>query len=201
MQVDLLVKVKVDPGDVFPRSAGGDMAAIMRKSARQAVLDALKRAEDMGFSYDDTYVESIGVVGCDIYHPQRSEEGCLPCTVPTDPAQSLAITCAYCGACIDFREGEVFVNGPSYVCEKHKEIRMKIEVELKPWRVPSYVIPKRVARPRQEGFQEGMKLHISEVDAEALAELCDRFRADVFAKAGKTDPAIADQDAQSEGTE
>ena len=42
-----------------------------------------------------------------------------PCQIPTDPEQRLDITCAHCGTKIDFRLGEVFVNGPSYVCRRH----------------------------------------------------------------------------------
>ncbi len=38
-------------------------------------------------------------------------------------------------------------------------------------------------------MQEAPKWHIGDVDAETLAEQCDRFRADIFAKAGKADPA------------
>lgn len=42
-----------------------------------------------------------------------------PCPVPTDKQQSLTIKCAHCGRLIDFRYGEVFKNGPSYVCRPH----------------------------------------------------------------------------------
>lgn len=45
-----------------------------------------------------------------------------PEPIPTDRDQRLDITCAHCGVAIDFRKGEVFVNGPSYVCSKHVEV-------------------------------------------------------------------------------
>ena len=55
--------------------------------------------------------------------------------------------------------------------------------------VPNYVIAVSEARPRQEGFQEAPKYPLSELPAEVLADLCTEFRANVFAKAGKEDPA------------
>ena len=64
-----------------------------------------------------------------------------------------------------------------------------MKIMLNPWIVPNYVTAKMAPRPRQEGFQEGPKWHLSEVDADTLAEQCDKFRAEVFRKAGKSDPA------------
>ena len=49
----------------------------------------------------------------------RAPCSCSPCPVPKDPEQRLDITCAQCGVAIDFRRGEVYVNGPSYVCRLH----------------------------------------------------------------------------------
>ena len=64
---------------------------------------------------------------------------------------------------------------------------MKIDVQ--PWQTPNYVIGKMPSRPRQDGFIEGPKWALSEVDADVLAKLCDQFRAEVFRKAGKPDPS------------
>ena len=64
-----------------------------------------------------------------------------------------------------------------------------MKVELKPWMVPNFVTAKMSSRIRQEGYIEGMKWALVEVDADALAEQCDQFRAEVFRKAGKPDPA------------
>lgn len=61
-------------------------------------------------------------------------------------------------------------------------------VELQPFMTPNYVIQKMPPRPRQEGFVEAPKYHLSEVEADVLAKLCDEFRAAVFAKAEKVDP-------------
>jgi len=67
---------------------------------------------------------------------------------------------------------------------------MKMEIELIPMLVPNYVIQKTGARPRQEGMVEAPKYALKEIHAETLARLCDQFRADVFDKAEKSDPAL-----------
>jgi len=45
----------------------------------------------------------------------------IPCPIPSDPHQKLAITCACCGRAIDFRMQDVFLhaNGVSWVCRRH----------------------------------------------------------------------------------
>ena len=77
-----------------------------------------------------------------------------------------------------------------------------MKVELNPWMVPNFVTAKMPPRIKQEGFQEGPKWHVSDVDAATLAELCDKFRAEIFRKAGKHDPAsiIIDPNAGGERT-
>lgn len=45
-----------------------------------------------------------------------------PCPIPSDPQQRLDITCSHCGRPIDFRKGEVFKNGQSYVCQPHSAL-------------------------------------------------------------------------------
>jgi len=65
------------------------------------------------------------------------------------------------------------------------------DVELLPFRVPNYVIQKMPVRPRQEGFHEAPKYHLSELDTETLISLCDQFKVAVLIKAGQPDPALA----------
>ena len=50
---------------------------------------------------------------------------------------------------------------------------------------------KMPAGQRQDGFNPDAapKWHVREVDAETLTEQCGKFRAEIFAKAGKSDPA------------
>jgi hypothetical protein len=64
-----------------------------------------------------------------------------------------------------------------------------VKIELHPFTVPNYVIQVVPVRPRQEGFKEAPAYPLSEVDADTLATMCSDFRAAVFAKAGKADPA------------
>ena len=53
---------------------------------------------------------------------------------------------------------------------------MKIKTD--PWQVPNFI---RVG--------DNFAVHIRDANEHDLAEQCDRFRADVFEKAGKQDPA------------
>lgn len=64
-----------------------------------------------------------------------------------------------------------------------------MKLKLQPFSTPNFVLAQMPARLRQDGIVEGPKWALSEVDADVLAELCDDFRAEVFGKAGKTDPA------------
>lgn len=61
---------------------------------------------------------------------------------------------------------------------KETDVRALVVVELVPFPVPNGV--------NYGDNTAGFSLH--EIDAEALSAQCDRFRADVFAKAGKKDP-------------
>ena len=64
-----------------------------------------------------------------------------------------------------------------------------MKIELIGFMTPNFVIQRMPPRPRQAGFHEAPKYALSEVPAEELARLCDDFRAEVFDKAGKPDPA------------
>lgn len=61
---------------------------------------------------------------------------------------------------------------------------MKSEVKLQPIRVPNYILAEQEQGRRQDGFKEGIKFHVSELDEDTLNDLCDQFRLDLFAKAG-----------------
>jgi hypothetical protein len=67
-------------------------------------------------------------------------------------------------------------------------LELKIPLNVVPWVTPNYVSIQTPPRRRQDGFQEGPKLPLAEVDAEVLAAMCDAFRAEVFVKAQKPDP-------------
>ena len=65
-----------------------------------------------------------------------------------------------------------------------------MKVEFNEWMAPNYITAKMPPNKRQEGFNPDAvpKWHVSEVDAADLSEQCDKFRAEVFRKAGKDDP-------------
>lgn len=66
---------------------------------------------------------------------------------------------------------------------------MNINLKLRPFTTPSFVIAETPPKERQEGFNPdgAPKFHLKELDAQALSDLCDAFRAEVFQKAEKTD--------------
>ncbi len=66
---------------------------------------------------------------------------------------------------------------------------MEVKPKSQPMNVPNFVIAQMPPRERQEGMVQSPKFHLRELEAEVLAELCDEFRTNVFAKAEKTDPA------------
>ncbi len=63
-----------------------------------------------------------------------------------------------------------------------------MNIKLKPFTVPSFVIPVIPAKPISGGWQEPVGIALSEVDVEELAIMCDEWREAVFARAGKQDP-------------
>ena len=67
-------------------------------------------------------------------------------------------------------------------------MKATIEVKLKPFPAPNFVITEAAAKPRQEGMQEAPKYALEELDAETLKKLCDEFTDAVFKKAGKSQP-------------
>lgn len=66
-----------------------------------------------------------------------------------------------------------------------------MNIKLRPFQTPNFVIADTPARPLEQGFTEPPAWPLAEVDAESLAKLCDDFRAEVFRKAGKRDPQFA----------
>lgn len=65
---------------------------------------------------------------------------------------------------------------------------MKIQIELQPLIIPNYVLEKPRPGKRQDGIQRTRQHAIEDLDVETLAQLCDAFRAGIFAKAKKPDP-------------
>jgi len=70
----------------------------------------------------------------------------------------------------------------------------KMEVDLQPWNVPNFVIAVMPPGKRQDGLKEAPKWNLRDVSAEVLSAQCDKFRAEIFEKAGKVDPKSKDSD-------
>lgn len=64
---------------------------------------------------------------------------------------------------------------------------MKVQLDLRPFTVPNFVSVVSKPRPREEGMQEPPKFALSELSEEALNDLCNHFRREVFNKAEKVD--------------
>ena len=60
-----------------------------------------------------------------------------------------------------------------------------VDVKIKPFIVPNYVIQETTAGRKQDGFKESPKFVLHELDDFTLQALCDQFVEDVFAKAKK----------------
>lgn len=73
----------------------------------------------------------------------------------------------------------------------------KISQNLRPFQVPNFVTIEMPPRPRECGMSPSPTVAIGDLPAETLAELCDDFRAAVFAKAGKPDPRSPGSNASS----
>lgn len=60
-------------------------------------------------------------------------------------------------------------------------MKFKVEVKLKPFRVPNFVLfDKESSDPTND-----TKFALADLDSDTLHKLCDQFREDVFKKAGK----------------
>ncbi len=64
-------------------------------------------------------------------------------------------------------------------------MKVSVEVELAPFKVPDSVSVKGTPALKQHGFTAQRKMHLSELSREALEKLCDDFQNEVFKKAGK----------------
>jgi len=69
-------------------------------------------------------------------------------------------------------------------------MKAKLDVELKPFNVPNFVIIGSLLRPEGERDKFENGIAISNVSAEALEKLCEEFTDAVFKKAGKQRPPI-----------
>ena len=66
-------------------------------------------------------------------------------------------------------------------------MKAKLNMELQPFTTPNFV---RLAVEAGDASKEGYPVAIKDLDAETLEALCDQFRKELFAKAGKRDPDL-----------
>ena len=67
-------------------------------------------------------------------------------------------------------------------------MKATIELELKPFSVPNYVLTVPKIGERQDGLVEAPKYALKDLDVETLDQLCNEFRDSVFKKANKDQP-------------
>lgn len=67
-------------------------------------------------------------------------------------------------------------------------MKVTIELNLKPFQTPNFVLIESEPKPRQDGFQVSNSIPLSEIDPGALEGLCEEFTREVFKKAGKQRP-------------
>lgn len=63
-----------------------------------------------------------------------------------------------------------------------------MRVKLRNFTTPNFAVMEMPPGQRGDGFVQAPSFRLSLLEPEELADLCDRFRAEVFKKAGKSDP-------------
>ena len=66
--------------------------------------------------------------------------------------------------------------------------KITTEIELKPFKVPDYVWQKMPPGYRQGGFLPQSGIELNRIHWRTLGEMCDRFKEEVFKKAGYNVP-------------
>lgn len=67
-------------------------------------------------------------------------------------------------------------------------MKTTIEIELIPFSVPNYALLKQKPKDRHAGFVGPIEISLSDIDSYTLLKLCDNFKKEIFAKAGKSHP-------------
>jgi len=63
-------------------------------------------------------------------------------------------------------------------------MKIKLEVELKPFTVPNYVIQVKEPRLIQDGFNSSEGIPLNQLSRETLIKLCEEFKNSVLNKGG-----------------
>ena len=67
-------------------------------------------------------------------------------------------------------------------------MKVSIEIELKPFTVPNFVLAAQKPDPRGNGIKGQSAFALEDIDQITLYRMCEEFRKNVFAKAGKEMP-------------
>lgn len=65
-----------------------------------------------------------------------------------------------------------------------------MNIKLKPFMTPNFVMAELPARPSVEGRTEALSFKLCDIEAQELSDMCDAFRFEVFLKANKRDPKV-----------
>lgn len=71
-------------------------------------------------------------------------------------------------------------------------MKATLNIELQPFTTPNFVRAVMPLGKREDGFKEAPCYPLSDLDSFTLHKLCEDFRDEVFRKAGKEQPAVAD---------
>ena len=64
-------------------------------------------------------------------------------------------------------------------------MKVNMEIKLKPFNTPNYVLVEGEVGERQDGLVQNKKFKLSELDGDTLSALCEQFVKDIYKKAGK----------------
>lgn len=67
-------------------------------------------------------------------------------------------------------------------------MKVTLQVEIKPFLTPNFVLAEQEPVGPGERMQETVKYPLSYLNPETLDRLCDQFRDEIFMKAGKQQP-------------
>lgn len=73
-------------------------------------------------------------------------------------------------------------------------MKATLEVELRPFTVPNFVIAEPGIGMKQDGLEGTRSYPLSDIDPITLDKLCRQFRTEIFKKAGKEQPPQASPD-------
>lgn len=70
-------------------------------------------------------------------------------------------------------------------------MKTKIEIDLKPFKTPNFVLVNEKVGERQDGVGEVRSFPLSELDSDTLEQLCEDFTNEIFKKTKKQRPERA----------